>query len=505
LTPITPNARDLKEVYNAGRSQVAWTTLVADLETPVSAYLKLARNKANVFLLESVAGGAIRERYSFIGMNPDMIWRCFGNRAEINRRPAGGDAGFAPCPVSEAEGTIASLRALVAESAIKDMPSTLPPMAAGLIGYMAYDTVRLVERIPAENPDRLGLPEGLFIRPTVIAVFDTVEDTITIATPVRPKAEASADQACSSAFDRLRNAISILEGPLPHDDGAFATHNPEPIGEPAANMTTRDYCAMVAKAKEYILAGDIFQVVLSQRFSVPFALPALALYRSLRRLNPSPFLFLLNFGDFAVVGSSPEILVRVRDGKATIRPIAGTRPRGGTEEEDKALAEDLLNDPKELSEHLMLLDLGRNDVGRVAKIGTVTVTKDHFIEYYSHVMHIGLHRLFRSQWRHGQLHRASHRHCEGRSSACTSRGRDRDGFRAGKRRRGMPKQGSGDHWSGRGRGFPRREPSEVPQLNAKECNSNFGRLNAKFDLGNKAISLLPFLTPNFRYFLDFCF
>ena len=388
MTPITPHARDLKEVYNAGRSQVAWTTLVADLETPVSAYLKLARDKANVFLLESVAGGAIRERYSFIGMNPDMIWRCFGNRAEINRRPAEKNAGFAPCPVSETEGAIASLRALVAESAIKDMPSTLPPMAAGLIGYMAYDTVRLVEKIPAENPDRLGLPDGLFIRPTVIAVFDTVEDTITIATPVRPKAEASADQACSSAFDRLRNAISILEGPLPHDDGAFTAHRPEPIGEPAANMTTRDYCAMVEKAKEYILAGDIFQVVLSQRFSVPFALPALALYRSLRRLNPSPFLFLLNFGDFAVVGSSPEILVRVRDGKATIRPIAGTRPRGGTEEEDKALAEDLLNDPKELSEHLMLLDLGRNDMGRVAKIGTVTVTKDHFIEYYSHVMHI---------------------------------------------------------------------------------------------------------------------
>lgn len=380
-----PEFAPFKTHYDEGKPQVVWTTLIADLETPVSAMLKLAQNKPNAFLLESVEGGAIRGRYSFIGFSPDLIWRCFGNKAEIKRNATDIGADYAPCPVAEQSGAIDSLRALVEESKI-DLPDGLPPMAAGLVGYMAYETVGLVEKLPSTNPDVLGVPDGIFVRPTVIAVFDSIEDQIKIITPVRPKEGVTADQAHDQALKRLGQAVDDLEGQLPRSSKMAAEDLTMP--DVTSNMTREDFHAMVDKAKEYIRAGDIFQVVLSQRFKVPFKLPPFALYRSLRRLNPSPFLFFLDFSDFAVVGSSPEILVRVRDGKVTIRPIAGTRPRGTTRQQDKELAEDLLSDPKELAEHLMLLDLGRNDVGRVAKVGTVDVTDQFIIEYYSHVMHI---------------------------------------------------------------------------------------------------------------------
>jgi len=376
---IFPEADEFRELYGQGMSQVVWTTLVSDLETPVSAFLKLASDSPNSFLLESVEGGAIRGRYSFIGLRPDLVWRCFGNRAEINRRALSTPDAFEPC----AEGSIESLRSVVEESRI-DLPRGLPPMAAGLVGYMAYDTVRLVERLPDANPDVIGTPDGMFVRPTVIAVFDTIEDKISLITPVRPASGLTAREAWDHATDRLAVALGAFEKALPQQH----RHSDISIPEPESNMSRENFYAMVARAKEYILAGDIFQVVLSQRFSVPFTLPPFSLYRALRRLNPSPFLFFLNFDDFSIVGSSPEILVRVRDNKVTIRPIAGTRPRGASPEEDDALAAELLADPKELAEHLMLLDLGRNDVGRVAKVGTVKVTAQMTIERYSHVMHI---------------------------------------------------------------------------------------------------------------------
>ncbi|MBI4183829.1 MAG: anthranilate synthase component I [Proteobacteria bacterium] len=367
--------------YEAGRPQVVWTALVADLETPISALLKLAGGEANTFLLESVEGGAVRGRYSFIGTRPDLIWRAFGDRPEINRHPGESPAAFAPA----GNGALASLRSLIAESRIA-IPERLPPMAAGLVGYMGYDMVRLMERLPDENPDVLGLPDGMFVRPTLMAVFDNIEDTITLITPVRPAPGVDAGAAYEAATARLQAALAALEGPIP------VPHTPAEgalvLPTPTSNVGRARYHAMVAKAKEYIRAGDILQVVPSQRFAVPFRLPPITLYRALRRLNPSPFLFYLNFGAFAVVGSSPEIMVRLRDRKVTIRPIAGTRRRGADAAEDKALAEELLSDPKELAEHLMLLDLGRNDVGRVARIGTVKVTEQMIIEYYSHVMHI---------------------------------------------------------------------------------------------------------------------
>lgn len=378
---IKPSFSEFEKNHADGKSQILWTTLVADLETPVSAMMKLAEGKANSFLLESVEGGAVRGRYSIIGMKPDLIWRCDGKQARINRTARFDPEAFVACdkPVLE------SLQALIDESHI-DLPDHLPPMAAGLVGYMSYDTVRLMEDIPDSNPNDLGLPDGMFIRPTVMAIFDSILDVVTIVTPVWYGDGRSAQIAYNHAAERLSDAVNDFSRSLPHTvSGEMSVEN---MPEPVSNTTKDEYFSMVEKAKEYIRAGDIFQVVPSQRFEMPFSLPSLSLYRALRRTNPSPFMYYLNFGEFSVVGSSPEILVRLRDEKVTIRPIAGTRPRGATPAEDKALADDLLSDPKELAEHLMLLDLGRNDVGRVARIGSVTVTEKMVIENYSHVMHI---------------------------------------------------------------------------------------------------------------------
>ncbi|MEW5963279.1 MAG: anthranilate synthase component I [Pseudomonadota bacterium] len=377
----TPSLDAFARRYDAGKPQVVSTRLVADLETPVSAYLKLAGG-AMSFLFESVEGGAQRGRYSIIGLAPDIVWRAQGERAEINRTPGRKPDAFKVEP----EPTLASLRALIAESTL-DLPADLPPMAAGVFGYMGYDTVRLIERLPHVKPDALGVPDAVLIRPTVVVIFDSVKDEMTVVTPVRPTPRASAAQAYKAALMRLKDVVRALDAPLPHiaaPPGVRKLAAPEP----RSNTKPAEFLAMVAKAKEYIAAGDIFQVVLSQRFSAPFSLAPFALYRALRRLNPSPFLFHLDFGGFALVGSSPEILVRARDGEVTIRPIAGTARRGETETEDQTLAEALLRDPKERAEHLMLLDLGRNDVGRVSEIGTVAVTDQFVIERYSHVMHI---------------------------------------------------------------------------------------------------------------------
>jgi len=379
-TSIEPDFTAFARLYDEGVPQVVWTRLVADLETPVSAMLKVAHERPNSFLLESVEGGATRGRYSIIGCEPDLIWRAEGNKAEINRAPQADPNGFAPSP----QPALASLRALLAESSIC-LPHQLPPMAAGIFGYMGYDTVRLIEDLPGDKFDPLDLPDSIMVRPTLIVIFDGVKDEMTVVTPVRPAPGVSAKSAYARAAERLNIVVERLDQPLPHASelGADAPHP-----APKATTTPEAYMAKVARAKEYIAAGDIFQVVLSQRFEAPFELPSFALYRALRRVNPSPFLYFLNFGDFAVVGSSPEILVRVRKSEVTIRPIAGTRPRGATPDEDKALAEELLADTKERAEHLMLLDLGRNDVGRVAEVGSVRVTDSFFLEYYSQVMHI---------------------------------------------------------------------------------------------------------------------
>ncbi|TAN64148.1 MAG: anthranilate synthase component I [Magnetospirillum sp.] len=382
---LQPDYSSFAATYDSGKPQVVWRILVADLETPVSAFLKLTNGQPNAFLLESVEGGAVRGRYSILGLKPDLMWKCAGNQAWINRNVRSKAGGFVPCPVAEASGALDSLRALIAECSI-DTPPNLPPMSAGLIGYMSYDMVRLVEKLPDANPDLIKVPDGIFMRPTIMAVFDNVNGTLTAVTSVWPRPGVDAPTAWDLACERLEHVVEALESPLPHSDAGSSRAEHQPI--PVPGVSPEHYCRMVEKAQEYIAAGDIFQVVLSQRLAVPFKLPPFSLYRSLRRLNPSPFLFFLDFGEFQLVGSSPEILVRLRDDKITIRPIAGTRRRGKTPAEDDELAADLLADPKELAEHLMLLDLGRNDVGRVAAIGSVSVTKKMAVEYYSHVMHI---------------------------------------------------------------------------------------------------------------------
>ncbi|WP_296599474.1 anthranilate synthase component I [Phenylobacterium sp.] len=387
-----PPFEAFRSTYDGGAPQVVWTRLVDDLETPVSAYLKIGHGKPYAFLFESVEGGAFRARYSIITLNPDLVWRCRGDQAEV---ATGADIA-ADRFTAQAGPALDSLRDLLAKSRI-ELPPGLPPMAAGVFGALGYDTIRLVEKLPDINPDPLCLPDGVLARPSIVAIFDAIAQEILLVTPVRPDGTAAQD-AYAAAQARLAAVAQDLRKPAPPLTGT-ATPEPDRFTTP---VSREDYRGIVEKAKEYIRAGDIFQVVPSHRFRAPFAHDPFALYRSLRRTNPSPFLFYLNFGDFQLAGSSPEILVRLRDGKITIRPIAGTRPRGATPEEDRRLEEELKADPKERAEHLMLLDLGRNDVGRVAMLKQaganepappargprVRVTDSFFVERYSRVMHL---------------------------------------------------------------------------------------------------------------------
>ena len=377
---LSPSFEAFERAWNRGENQVVSVRLAADLDTPVSLMLKLGDARADTFMLESVTGGEVRGRYSIVGMKPDLIWRCRGTESEINREARFDPQAFRPLPGHPLQ----TLRDLIAECRI-EMPEGLPAVSAGLFGYLGYDMIRLVEHLPDINPDPIGVPDAVLMRPSVVAVLDGVKGDVTLVSPAWVASGLTARAAYAQAAERVMDALRDLDRApsAARDLGEAAV-----VGEPRSNFTHAGYKAAVEKAKEYIRAGDIFQVVPSQRWAMDFPLPPFALYRSLRRTNPSPFMFFFNFGGFQLVGASPEILVRLRDGEVTIRPIAGTRKRGATPEEDRALEEDLLADPKERAEHLMLLDLGRNDVGRVAKVGTVRPTETFIIERYSHVMHI---------------------------------------------------------------------------------------------------------------------
>ena len=383
MRPINPDRADISAALTAlanGRPALLWQRQVADTETPVAAALKLIEPGRGDFLLESVEGGETRGRHSLIGLAPDLVFRADGDRAEINPHWLTDRAAFTPC----AEPTLDALRTLVAACRM-EVPPELPRALACLVGYFGYETIGLVERLPRPETNALGLPDMMFVRPTVVLIFDRLADALFLVAPVWPDAARSPDAIVAAGIDRIEaTAARLATAPLPAPVRADA-------GEEITLMPTLArgrYADMVAAAKDYIVAGDIFQVVLSQRFTAPFALPPFELYRALRRINPSPFLYHLDLPGFALTGSSPEILVRVRDGEVTIRPIAGTRPRGKTSTEDEANRLSLLADPKERAEHLMLLDLGRNDVGRVAEAGSVTVTASYTTEFYSHVMHI---------------------------------------------------------------------------------------------------------------------
>ena len=358
------------EAIDASKTQLVFARVINDIDTPVSAFIKAALGKPYAFLFESVTGGEQRGRYSFFGFDPDIIWRSNGDSSELSRD---GDA-YSPCEGKPLE----ALRALQDEIKF-DLPEDIPPMAAGLFGYLGYDMVRQVENLPGAKHDPIGTPDAIMVRPRIVCIFDQVAQEIIIGSPL--PAGGNYEEACA----RIERVAADLALPVSANAGRDIAipKLSATLGTDAETFGTR-----VAKAKDYILAGDIFQVVIGQRLSAPLPASPFALYRSLRRMNPSPFLYFLDFDDHQVIGSSPEILVRLRDNVVTVRPIAGTRPRGKTIAEDNQHEADLLADPKECAEHLMLLDLGRNDVGRVAKPGTVKVTERFTIERYSHVMHI---------------------------------------------------------------------------------------------------------------------
>jgi len=370
------------EALAGGRGAVVWQRLIADIETPVSAALKLIEPGRGDWVLESVESGETRGRYSLLGLDPDLMFEVTGETARINRDWRTDREAFQPLTAP----ALQALRDLVAECRF-DVPEGLPKALATLVGFFAYETIGLVERIPRAPGAGLGLPDMIFVRPTTILVFDRLADELFLIAPIWPDPDGAIDRMIEAAQDRLDTIAARLSSVSAHADRASTEALPADIG-PNAATTPAQFASMVAKAKDYIAAGDIFQVVLSQRFSTPFDLSPFDLYRALRRVNPSPFLYFLDLPGFALIGSSPEILVRVRDGEITIRPIAGTRPRGRTSAEDVENRESLLADPKERAEHLMLLDLGRNDVGRAATGGSVTVTDSYTVEFYSHVMHI---------------------------------------------------------------------------------------------------------------------
>jgi anthranilate synthase component 1 len=385
----SPDFASFEAAYAQGRAQVVWRRLIDDLETPVSAYLKLGHGRPYAFLFESVEGGAWRGRYSIIALRPDLVWRCNGERAEMAEGAAIAEGRFTP----QSEPALQSLRALVAASRIA-LPEELPPMAAGLFGVLGYDMIRLAEPLGPANPDPLELPDAILMRPSVVAIFDAIAQEIVLVTPVRP-----GPRPARAAYDAALAQLDVVARELAASAPRPAGEGPHDQPPPASPVSREAYRTIVEAAKRYIEAGDIFQVVPSHRFRAPFALDPFAFYRSLRRLNPSPFMYYLNFGGFQLAGSSPEILVRLRDGKVVIRPIAGTRPRGATPDDDQRLEQELLADPKERAEHLMLLDLGRNDVGRAVMLNDdgrneppsrprVRVTESFSIERYSHVMHI---------------------------------------------------------------------------------------------------------------------
>ncbi len=364
--------------YDAGVPQIIQKEFIADIETPISSLIKISKNEKYSFLLESVEGGNQRGRYSILGCDPDILWEIKKNKAKITSLNQDLDLSFL------SKKPIKSLKQLVDFSKIRKEPNSSPfPV---LVGYLGYPMIQLMEKIDLNNPDEINIPDALMIRPKLVAVFDNIKDTINIKTSIYPNKKINAKLAFAKANEYIDIFINRLNKDVPKK--SFLKKNKKLNLNFTSNYTKKEYFKIVAKAKEYIIKGDIFQVVPSQRLKSNYNLSAQTLYRSLRRLNPSPFLVNLNFNNFGLVASSPEILVRLRQNNITIRPIAGTRKRGKTTNEDIELSKDLLSDEKEIAEHLMLLDLGRNDVGKVAKIGSVNVTEKMIIEYYSHVMHI---------------------------------------------------------------------------------------------------------------------
>ncbi|MDC2979748.1 anthranilate synthase component I [Pelagibacteraceae bacterium] len=362
--------------YKKGLPQIISKKLIADIETPFSSLLKINKGEKYSFLLESVEGGSNRGRYSILGCDPDLIWMV--NKGKINIKYFDSNYEY-----KLSKQPLQSLRELIKISKFKNIDNNVP--IPTLVGYLGYPMIQYMEKINLSNIDNIKIPDATLIRPKVVAVFDNIKDVISLMVVTYPCKKKNPEKAFANANILLNKTIRKLEKSILNNSSNVSKKSKLNF---KSNFKINDFYKLVKKAKKYIKNGDIFQVVTSQRFETQYYLKAIDLYRSLRRLNPSPYLVNLNFDKFGIVASSPELMVQLRQGNVTIRPIAGTRKRGKNTTEDLHLSKDLLNDQKELAEHLMLLDLGRNDVGRVSKKGTVKVTEKMIIEYYSHVMHI---------------------------------------------------------------------------------------------------------------------
>jgi len=371
-----PSLTEFKERCTRGNLVPVYREILADLETPVSAFLKIGHGKYS-YLLESVEGGERIAQYSFLGVDPSVIFRSKGARVEISRD---GDT----CSFDSTD-PFDSLRELMDSYKLVPDPE-LPRFHGGAVGYVGYDMVRFIEKLPDTTPDDLGLPDCQFMVTDTILIFDHVNHKIKVVT--NAVVSGPPEEAYQRAIEKIDALVDLLKQPVPEPAPAAGTAEPQDF---RSNFSREAFEEAVGRAKEYIRAGDIFQVVLSQRFSRETVADPVDIYRALRSINPSPYMFYVRMDDLYLVGSSPEILVRVEDDLMQVRPIAGTRPRGATIEEDQQLERDLLADEKELAEHIMLVDLGRNDVGRACEPGSVRPVELMTIERYSHVMHIASH------------------------------------------------------------------------------------------------------------------
>jgi anthranilate synthase component 1 len=379
--PIIPAPEEFLRQAHACTLVPVYREILADLETPVSAFLKIARDHPHAFLLESVEGGEKWGRYSFLGSDPAVVITARAGEITLAHRDGRVERERTSDP-------LASVRAFMRQFRPAAVPGA-PPFFGGAVGYVGYDVVRSFERLPARLPDDLGLPELYLLVPDVLIVFDGMAHTIKVIANVMLGPGVDAARAYAEALDRIDDVVDRLAAGVVVPPSPPRAVAPPPEAE--ANVTPAEYRRMVERAKEYIRAGDIIQVVLAQRFETPLRVTPLDIYRRLRVLNPSPYMFFLQLGETALAGASPEVMARVSGRELAVRPIAGTRPRGRDDAEDAALERELRGDPKEIAEHIMLVDLGRNDVGRVSRVGSVRLTEQMVVERYSHVMHLVSH------------------------------------------------------------------------------------------------------------------
>jgi anthranilate synthase component 1 len=371
---IKPDKKTFINLSKKGNVVPVYCDMMADMQTPVGAFLKISKGAKYAFLLESVEGGEKWGRYTFIGASPGLVIKTTGREGTRITGTKREKFAVSSDPLDEIKNIMASFRPVEAEG--------LPPFNGGFVGAVSYDCVRFFEKLPEKAKKDQDFPDTVFMLADTMVVFDNVKQTIKIL--VNANVDKSPGKVYDEAVAKIKKTLALLEKPV-KTPKKTASKKGLKI---SSNTKEADYLKSVERCKHYIKEGDIFQVVLSQRFSIKLDVPAFEVYRALRVVNPSPYMYYLKLDDWEVVGASPEILSRVQDGKVVLRPLAGTRRRGKTEEDDRRLERELLRDEKELAEHIMLVDLGRNDVGRVSEAGSVKVTELKKVEKYSHVMHI---------------------------------------------------------------------------------------------------------------------